>query len=227
MQSEFLLSIGVGTSLVRDYEFYFWILMGASLLCIAIAKTSNQYYFGSLFTTAIINRQLLQKTQEELKLNSTSSILLTLNYFLTTALLVVYIAQGEYQVITLYIFAGLLAGTLFKWAGMWFLAHLTQNRQGIAEHGMNHLIYYQVGGLVIAPILFLSHFFPDNIYYVIVFGCLIFLVFLLLFREIQSIARALKARVAPLYIILYLCTLELMPLVLIIYAFVVNFVGLN
>lgn len=227
MQSELLLSIGIGTSLVRDYEFYFWLLMGASLLCIAIAKTSNQYYFSSLFTTAIINRQLLQKTQEVLKLNSTSSVLLTLNYFLTTSLLVAYIAQGDYQVMTLFIFAGLIASGLLKWAGMWFLSYLTQNRQGIIEHGMNHLIYYQVGGLVIAPVLFLSHFFPDNIYYSIAFGCLIFLVILIIFREIQSIGRALKARIAPLYIILYLCTLELMPLVLIIYAFVVNFVGLN
>lgn len=201
--------------------------MSLNLILISIAKTLNQNYIGSLFSTAIINRQLLQKTQEELKLGSASSILLTVTYFTSIAALVSFVAVQEYGNTVLLLIGILLGSALFKWVLMWLLSFIIQFRGGIVEHGMNHLIYYQVAGIILTPILILTHFLPVESYQFVAWGSLIIAVLIILVREIQSIGRALKSRVSVLYILLYLCTLELMPLVLIIYAFVNNSAGLN
>ena len=184
-------------------------------------------YISALFNTAIINRQLLQNTQEELKLGSTSSILLTLIYFNNLAIMFTYLAFEAYGIFMLVILGILLAAALVKWLAMWSIMFVGEYRSGVTEHGMNHLIFYQVGGIILTPVLFISHFFPNEIYHFIIIGCLIFAGVLLIYRDIQSIGRAIKARVSPLYIILYLCTLEIMPLVLIMYAFVNKNSGLN
>ncbi|MBD3637968.1 MAG: DUF4271 domain-containing protein [Crocinitomicaceae bacterium] len=222
-----LLSVGVGVPIESNHEIYFWVLMGLNLIFIAIAKTLNQDYISVLFNTAIINRQLLQKTQDELKLGSASSVLLTLTYFSNLSIILAYTASGTYGKTALIIAGVLIGSVLIKWLAMWFVAFVSEFRGGISEHGMNHLIYYQVGGILLTPILFLSHFFSENIYSKIILGCLIISGLLILLREIQSLGRAIKSRISPLYIILYLCTLELMPFVLVIYAFVNNYAGLN
>lgn len=222
-----ILNIGIGDPLAIDYQFYFWLLMVLNLLFIGVARTSNQQYISSLFRTALVNRQLMQTTQEELKLGSTSSILLTCTYFFNVAILLNYLVVQNHG-ISILLFLGILVGAaLIKWMAMWSLIFVTENKRGVVEHGMNHLIYFQVGGLILTPILLLSHYLQPDYYEKVVSGLAIFLGLLILFREIQSIARAIKSRVGGLYIILYLCTLELMPLVLIIYAFVVDNAGLN
>lgn len=219
--------IGNEILLPAQMDLIFWILMLGNLVLIAISKTLNQSYLGVLFTTGVMNRQLLQKIQEELKLNSASSILLTLTYFNSVALIATYAISEGYGTLALLIAAILIGGLLIKWFFMWTVSFIGETRSGIAEHGMNHLIYYQIGGIILTPILIFSHFLPFNTYTYIIIGCLIFIGVLILFREIQSIGRAIKARIGALYIILYLCTLEILPLVLFIYAFVNDFNGLN
>jgi hypothetical protein len=219
--------LGNESFISRHLDLVFWILMSINLLAIAIAKTTNQSYIKVLFSTAILNRQLLQKTQEELKLGSTSSILLTLTYFNAIAVLATYIAFDGHGVVALILGGIFILGVLIKWLFMWFVSFLSENRGGIAEHGMNHLIYYQVGGIILTPILIISHFFPANLYGIIVVSSIVIVGILILLREIQSLGRAFKARISVLYIILYLCTLEILPLVLLIYAFVNDFNGLN
>lgn len=222
-----ILNIGVGDPIRSNYEMFFWILMGANIILIALAKNLNQNYFRALFRTAIFNRHLLQNVQEELKLQSASSILLTLTYFTNLAVLFSFALSSDYGKFMLILLGVLVGAALIKWAAMWSAMFVVEQRSGIIEHGMNHLIFYQVGGLILTPILIVSHFFPSEIYELIVFGCLIFTGVLLLYRDVQSIGRAIKVRISPLYIILYLCTLEIMPFVLIIYAFVNNNTGLN
>jgi Domain of unknown function (DUF4271) len=227
IDSLLLLEIGVGSLLKPNYEVYFWVLMGINLVLIAAAKTINQGYFSLLFRTAIINRNLLQNTKEDLKLNSTSSILLTLTYFLNISLISAYYLENNYSQLALILIGIFIGSAILKWTIMRFLKFVSEAKFGIHEHGMNHLIYYQIGGIILTPILFFSHFLKDSIHQYVIIGCLVFAAGLLLLREFESIARALNARISPIYIIFYLCTLELMPLVLILYLFVSNSNGLN
>ena len=210
-----------------DYEVVFWIFIGLNLVFFAIAKSTNQNYFKSLFTTAIINRQLNQNLQEDLKLTSTASILLTLTYFTSLSLIISHLAFGEYSIGALLLFAILTGLILLKWAIVMSIAYLTQTKNGILEHVYNHFIFFQIGGIVLTFILFATHFLPATWQEYISIGLAVIIGLLVLLREIQSLLRALKARVPVLYIILYLCTLELLPLTVIIYGLTNEFKGLN
>ena len=210
-----------------DYEFVFWTFIGLNLMFFALAKSSNQNYFKSLFTTAIINRQLNQNIQEDLKLASTASILLTITYFTSLSLIISHLAFGEHSIGALLIFSVLIGMSILKWAVVMSISYLTQTKNGILEHIYNHFIFFQIGGIVLTFILFASHFFPTGWQEYISIGLAVVISLLVLLREIQSLLRALKARVPVLYIILYLCTLELLPLIVIIYGLINNFKGLN
>lgn len=210
-----------------NYELVFWIFIGLNLIFFAIAKTSNQNYFKILFTTAIINRQLGQNVQEDLKLNSTASILLTVSYFTSLALLISDLVFGEHSIAALFIFGILVSLILLKWAVIMSISFVTQTKSGILEHIYNHAIFFQIGGVLLTFVLFASHFFPEAWQVYISIGLVIIIGLLLLLREIQSLLRALKARVPVLYIILYLCTLELLPLVVLIYGLSNDLKGLN
>lgn len=229
MQEQFIINSELTEQipLELDYELVFWIFIGINLTFFAIAKTSNQNYFKSLFTTAIINRQLNQNVQEDLKLSSTSSILLTLTYFTSLALLISHLAFGEHSIGALFLFSVLLGASLLKWAVIMSISFLTQTKNGILEHIYNHFIFFQIGGILLTFILFATHFFSTTWQEYISIGLAIIIGLLVLIREAQSLLRALKARVPVLYIILYLCTLELLPLVVLIYGLTNNFKGLN
>ncbi|MEX1000773.1 MAG: DUF4271 domain-containing protein [Crocinitomicaceae bacterium] len=219
--------VGQGVPILRDRELVFWILMICNLLFIAIARTVRPHYLSALFFTAIINRQLIQKSQEELKLLSFSSAILSCTYFINLGVLISYGINGDYGFFTLKIIGLIAAIVCAKWMMMWFLSFVTENKAGILQHGLNHLVFFQVGGIILTPIIILSHFLSYQWQSPILLATLIFVGFLIVLREFQSIARAIKARISLLYIILYLCTLELLPLVLVFYAFVNNMIGLN
>ena len=127
--------------------------MLTNLVLIAVSKTLNQTYLSVLFTTGVSNRQLLQKIQEELKLSSASSILLTFTYFNCVALIAAYALSEGYGTLALIIAGVLIGGMLIKWFFMWTVTFIGETKSGITEHGMNHLIYYQIGGIILTPIL--------------------------------------------------------------------------
>jgi hypothetical protein len=210
-----------------NYDAIFWVLMGLNVLFIAIAKTLKPNYLKFLFITAVINRQLLQNTQEELKLRSVTSILLTLTYFNCLAIVISSLVDFNNGALILLFLSIFLGAALLKLVLIKSMVFLTKVSEGSQEHIFNHFIFYQIAGVILSPILIITHFAPESIQtFVIVFSVSL-LILLIIVREIQSFFRAINIKVPLLYIILYLCTLELLPLVLIIYALVNNSNGLN
>lgn len=177
-----------------DYEIVFWLFIGLNLVFFAIAKNSNQNYFKSLFTTAIINRQLNQNLQEDLKLTSTASVLLTITYFTSLALIISHLAFGEHSIAAILLFSILVGMSLLKWAIVMSIAFLTQTKIGILEHIYNHFIFFQVGGIILTFILFATHFLPSAYQEYISIGLAVLIGLLILLREIQSLLRALKGK---------------------------------
>ena len=210
-----------------NFDTAFWVLILLNLVFIAVAKTKNPGYFKALFTTAILNRQLLQATQEDLKITSTSSVLLTFTYFNVLAIVVGFLSFGNFGSASILFLGILVMLAIIKWATISFIAYVSQTKNGILEHTYNHFIFYQIGGLIMTPFLLFTHFIPAEFQAITTTICLILVMLLLFIREIQSLQRALKARVSVLYIILYLCTLEILPLVLFYYGFVSKLEGFN
>ncbi|MFT4599984.1 MAG: hypothetical protein ACI857_000152 [Arenicella sp.] len=216
-----------GLEITTNYDTIFWVLMLINLIFIAILRTTQTEYIKSLLTTAALNRYLLQNVQENLKLSTIPSFLLSLTYFNCLGVIVSYIAFETHSDFSLLFLLILCGAMLLKWLIMISITYLSQTKSGIQEHLYNHAVFFQLGGLILTPILILTHFFPEGWQWSISIGLGVFVAILILLREIQSLIRSLKARVNPLYIILYLCTLELLPLVLIIHALVNNNEGLN
>ena len=216
-----------GLRISTNYDTVFWILMLINLVCIAILRTRHNGYIKSLFTTVLINRYLLQNVQEELKITSFSSFLLTFTYFNCFAIVISFISNDPHNDFTLLFLVIIFGAMLIKWLIMFAISFLSQTKAGIQEHVYNHALFFQLGGIILTPVLILTHFFPKEWQWTIAICSGVLIIVLIILRDIQSLIRSLKARVNPLYIILYLCTLELLPLVLIIHALANNFEGLN
>lgn len=204
----------------RSFNIIFWILILVNLICLSASKSLNSSYLKSLFTTGIFNRQLLQNFQEELRLFSLSSFLLTLAYLNCLALILsMYFLQGVASE-SLMILGGVAVVLLLKFGVMWLTGFFAQSTAGIYEHFLNHLVYMQIAGIILTPLLIFTFYLPPG-YRSIAIAVLAIITLLFLFiRELYSLARAVRSRISLLYIILYLCTLELLPLVLVIRAFV-------
>jgi phosphate starvation-inducible membrane PsiE len=201
--------------------------MLSNLVFFAILKTTQPNYLRSLFTTVILNRQLMQNVQEELKIQTIPSFLLTFSYFNCLAIILGFIANEPHNDFTLFFLLILWSAMVLKWLVMIGISFVSQTKSGIQEHLYNHALFFQLGGLILTPFLIFTHFFPESWQYPISIGLAAIVVCLIFLREIQSLIRSLKARVNPLYIILYLCTLELLPLLLIIHALANNSEGIN
>ncbi len=210
------------TAVADQFNWVFWILMGFNLCCFAVVRSVNPRYFRSLFTTAIFNRQLLQNAQEELRLFGGSSILLNIAYFNCVAVVVSRIALNDINGYTFVLMLILLAFAAVKLLLMQFLAFAVKSNEGIYEHTLNHLVYFQTAAIILTPVFIFTYFVPAQITDSVNLFSSVILLIIIFLREVQTLGRILRRRIGILYIILYLCTLELLPFVLLIKVFVIE-----
>ncbi|MBI3136171.1 MAG: DUF4271 domain-containing protein [Bacteroidetes bacterium] len=198
------------------FPWIFWILMAFNLVALAYVRTAHPGYITVLFRTGIYNRQLYQNVQEDLRLNSAGSVLLTMGYFNCFALIVSAIIPGapaSFTWIMVFVIAGVM---VLKFLVIRLLGSITETREGLTEHWINHLIYFQIITLILTPALCFTQFLAQSVKEELILAMVIFIGILIFIREIQSFIRAIRQRIPVVYIILYLCTLELIPLVVLI-----------
>lgn len=208
--------LGQEQLLDNGIQWIFWMLMTFNLVAIAFLRAAHPGYITVLFKTGIYNRQLYQNVQEELRLNSSGSVLLTLGYFNCFAIIATSLIPSvstSFTWIMILVAAGIF---ITKFLLMRTLGFITETREGLTEHWINHLIYFQIIALILTPVLCLTHFMAQTIQKDLAMGMVIFMISLIFVREIQSFMRAIRQRIAIVYIILYLCTLELIPVIILI-----------
>lgn len=208
--------LGQEQAVQGTFHWVFWILMAFNLMALAFVRTVYPGYMTVLLRTGIYNRQLYQNVQEDLRLNSAGSVLLTLGYFNCFALVSASLVPQADLSLT-WIFLGLAAGVmLIKFLLIRMIRFVTETQEGLTEHWINHLVYFQIITLVLTPVLCLTHFMAQTVQKEVALVLGAFIVLVIFVREIQSFMRAIRQRVSIVYIILYLCTLELIPLVVLI-----------
>lgn len=208
--------LGPEQALNKGFDWIFWSLMLFNVIALAYVRTALPGYISILIRTGVYNRQLYQNVQEGLRLNSAGSVFLTLGYLNCFAVLLrTFVPDSPASMI--WILLGIGGLVLFaKFCLIHFLGFLTEVREGLTEHWINHLIYFQIITLVLTPLLCLTHFAPQTVQPIIGTTIAGFMVIMILLREVQSFIRAIRQRVPIVYIILYLCTLELIPLIVLI-----------
>ena len=123
----------------NPFNVFFWILIVFNLLSIAIAKAAHRNYLKTLFSTSVLNRYLMQNVQEDLKLKSFGSFLLTLSYFNSFAIIVSFLAGEPIGLFTMKILAILIVGILLKLALMKSISFISITRIGREEHYLREI----------------------------------------------------------------------------------------
>ncbi len=209
----------------RESLFPSWILYAllVSVAILAIVKLWRPAVYQYISATFVKPPSTIPYSRENLSFFGKANWMLLLNYFVVSAiciymvqlyigqidlwLLVIPVFYFSFQVISLFL-AGMLSGELKK----------------LNEHFLLLNFTYHFIGLLLIPLLIIWLLNADYSVYFMYAAAIIFGVFWI-FRVIRGILFALRNKVLWYYIILYLCSLEIWPLIAIYVLLVANFKG--
>lgn len=195
-----------------------------SFILIALSRLGTVNLIPVFSRILYKNSNVEKIVQEEYPLTSISSILLLIN-FIVTSIILLYLSDlyfsnrqlfsfGE-QFYLLYIFA-LIPLYLLFWPIIWFnvIGFLTKEGKMLSENKKNTILFSQISGILFSFLLLVWSFnLKWSKYCMIAFIVLICLMWL--YKIFRGIFFSFRHGIAWYYIILYLCTLEILPLVLI------------
>jgi len=200
-----------------------WIILGFVIMAglVVLSKQLNARRFKLLIAAAFGNNQLFQLLREW---NPTRNILygiFTLTYVASASLLTVELmplllnrSTEEFNSFLLFPRAAsiLAAVILFKIIMIKFLGFLFKTTGATLYVLTNLLSQFLISSLVLIPLAVLLAFFPgENLRQIILY----IIILLLLFRYLRSFSVGmLERKYSVLLLFLYLCTLELAPLLL-------------
>ncbi len=198
-----------------------WVVLTGAVL-VAFIRVSYPRRLPRLFRGILRMQMLRMIMRDEALFSHRASVALYLNFCLSLAL-VTYLACKYYgilpEVITgfvgyLYLFAGILVVYLLKVILMRFLGWLYLDHGPLNEYTYGVVLTNNAAGLVLLPLgLVLALTNVGNLPTLLLISGIIFL-FFILFRYIRGVGIAMSYRVSGLYIISYLCTLEILPIAL-------------
>lgn len=215
-------TLGDPIQVTNNFNVFFWTLMAFNLIVFAFIRTLNPGYLRMLFKTAFSNRQLINNIREDLNLNGLISILLNLTYFTSTGFIAWRTLHSNIDSHILVLVGALFIGAVIKLIIIQLLIFFTNTKIGFQEHHINHLLFFQIGGIVLTPILIFTQYLPTGYHEFTLIALLILVGLIIVIREFQSLTRAIQHKISFFYIILYLCTLELLPLMVGMRVFLLN-----
>lgn len=209
-------------------------MTGVFLVALAsLAYIRVVYYkrFGLLFKTAIKLQILRQVMREELLFSHRSSMVL-FAHFMAMAALIVYAAFQYYGIVpkdlvgfSLYlaILVSLSALYLLKFMLMGILRWIYQDKGLLKEYRFEVFSVSKILGLVYMPLALIAvSVNVGKLEWVFPLAALLFFA-AFVFRTAQGLVMSLAYNVSRIYIILYLCTLEILPFVLFLSLFTKSF----
>lgn len=213
----------MGDNLRIDTAFDYLPLVVSILAIIIIGVVRNLY--SKKFRTQIEGyfqpRYLDQIMREESNATQLPMILLQINGFLSFALCA-YLALiefgfDEFKSWGLYslCFAAIVAIFTYHSILSFITQFYLQSDFGLSEHRYHNTVIYQIVGLALIPINLLAAYakFWNEIFLYIGVGIISIS---LIYKYIYASFRGIQLKLSVVYIILYLCTLEILPLVAIL-----------
>jgi hypothetical protein len=203
------------TSKENGSHFYLGILLFVSFLVLAFVRTSNNKAIISLGVLFLTATDVDQRLKETMRLSSFSSIGLLLNYFLVSFVcnMLLFETIGLFSAVTNLWLSLLIPFSLFviQYIPIYVFLLISGTNFPIVSFSANTLIGLQLNGLIYTLIALIWILNPQWSYGLM----MLFTVLLFLFavaRIIKNSYLVLTEGVAWYYIILYFCTLEILPL---------------
>jgi len=205
------------------FDWFSWSIVLVCLILVIVSRLSNYDYISKLF------KRHNNFNSNANSLSKLSSILLIVNYYLVISLFIwQFIIELNVLTLNTYLLFGIVLVSLvslstFKIISIYMIDILFKRKNHF--HIRYHLSFTQIIGILALPLYVFSFFlFPNqnldlflnvSIHKIDIYLFVLILFSLtILFREFKSLFTALNNRISLLYIILYLCTLEILPLIL-------------
>jgi len=191
------------------------------LISLSIIASTNYYYskyLKELFKSFFNLRAAYKLYDESNILTGRSATALLINFFIITSLAIYLPLEYFYnfKINSFLIFLALFFITIIiyfvKNIFVFLLGKIINISKTASIYNYNIRIYNQVLGLVLAPLLLFITYF--NVKYILIFFliCLTTLLLIYLTRVIRSIKIFLHEHFSLLYLFLYLCIVEILPL---------------
>lgn len=197
-----------------------------SFFIIAMARMSSREFLMSLGKSVYKNNQIDRIVQEEYPLNSPASFFLLINFFLVFGGNLNLFLQHQGIKLEVYQLTWLLIPPtvyfLWSWFSMKLTILLTGEKSLFVFAKLNLWILLQLGGVLLSLSLLIWAFNPGfSAYFSTLFLAIVG--FILFFRIYRGIIEAFQQGISWYYIILYFCTLEILPYYLLLQVFWANF----
>lgn len=211
------------TAEIRNANSLLWVAFGifASFLLIACAKLYKADVFANLRLVVFRNRNLIQLIRENFNFGHIGNYILLVNFWLQCSMCLFftfdYFSQRSLLPMVPFWQITLLPCLFFAWqvVGLYGVTALTGAKNIRQENGYNFILIPQFFGLLFFPISLIWYLHPDISYCLLpIFLC--FLAILILFILIRGIIFSWQQGMPLYYIILYICTLEILPLVVLL-----------
>ncbi len=195
-------------------------LVVISFIIITFAKYQNHSIFYSLFKLVFAHKNFEQLIKEDLKILSSSSIALIINYFLIIATCVYLSLQtkwGEKFENPIFLSIAIPIGVfILQIASLWIIGLVTKEIKIIIVPLLETTVISEIIGFLLFFLALIWVLNPQySEYFLMTFGAL--LIFGFIIRFIKSLFAVLRKGVSWYYIILYFCTLEILPLFIVYY----------
>lgn len=204
----------------RNQSIMWFAMIGLSVSFILLAMSklaSTNIVF--IFSKILYKNGNVEKiVREEFGLGSFSSIILLLNFIVTSTVLLylTYLHFNTGNRFELFYFLPLAPLYFFIWPLTWFnvVGYLTKEGAILKANKQNTILFSQMIGVIFSLLLLIWAFnIKWSEYFIYSFLAIIALFWL--YKILRGIIFSLENNVAWYYIILYFCTLEILPLVLI------------
>jgi hypothetical protein len=201
---------------VSSFSTLILLLLSFSFIVIAFSRLSSRVLFVNIMEAIYKNTRVSKIVQINYPLSTLSSILLLLNYIISMSALLFLTIQifqpiNNQDILYMALIAAFLV--VFPLFSMFSVGVLVGNKNIFPESMINTVVFAHATGLIYSIILLIWTFNSQwSLIFVSIFlGIAVFFAF---YRILRGFISAFKKGVSWYYIILYLCTLEILPFIL-------------
>lgn len=191
-------------------------LLALSFFIIALARLSSRQMIYGMLRAVYKNKQIEKIVQEEYSLNNLASFFLIINYIISGGALLFLCLPTRSTIdplIVLMLMGVPLLMFILPWLSLFFTGAVTGEKDVVWESKVNTVLFAHFSGLVYSLILLIWAFNMQwsDIFVKIFIGVTVFIWF---YRFLRGFIFAIGKGARWYYIILYFCTLEILPFVL-------------
>jgi hypothetical protein len=213
-----------------NFDGRFYLIIGM-LFYLAFIKVKFPKYFSNVFQLIFQSPIRQKQTREQLQQNNLASLFSNILFILNASIFVSLIAiKNGWVDLTLYSciaysVVGFTALYLFKFLFLWLSGWLFSQREAIGNYSFIVFLTNKVMGVFLIPAILLLAFSPLTVQDFAYNSALIIISILFVYRYLISfsIVRA-SLKVSAFHFFLYLCTCEVLPM-LVLYKLTMDFIS--